>query len=94
MRKTLNDTNLDILAKIQVLEWFAFQIWDADPEAGGSKSYDPLTIELNSDGTGIAHSYVFDFHDGGRHHYFDSLDQLEKWLKEELAKILNYDDCL
>jgi hypothetical protein len=79
---------LNPLQQAAVLEWFAFKIWVAGNEGGGdpdyhSKSYDPLTVELATDGSGVAHSYVFDFHDGGRHHPFDSLDQLEDWLFEE-----------
>lgn len=85
----LSEIGLDSLQRARVLEWFARKFWVATEEGSGepeyhSKSYDPLTIELASNGGGTAHSYVFDFHDGGRHHYFDSLDQLEDWLMEEL----------
>lgn len=79
----------DQLLRAAVLEWFANKIWvgleegSGFPDYGG-KSYDPLTIEMRTDGGGIAHSYVFNFHDGGRHHSFDSLDNLEEWLLEEL----------
>lgn len=40
---------------------------------GHCKSYDPLTIDGDT-----AHSYVLNMHDGGRHHSFESLEQLEK----------------
>ena len=53
----------------------------------GRKVYDPLTIEGN-----IAHSYVMDLRDGGRHHPFDTLEQLAddaladiaSWVREEI----------
>lgn len=85
----LAEIGLDTLQRAKVLEWFARKIWVGSEEGSGEreyccKSYDPLTIELSTDGGGVAHSYVFNFHDGGRHHVFDSLDQLEDWLLEEL----------
>ena len=85
---TLEDLGLDPMTKARVLEWYAFKIWVADNEGSGDqeyggKSYDPLTIELDTRGGGVAHSYVFDFRDGGRHHVFHSLAELEEWLTEE-----------
>lgn len=84
----LSDIGLDSLQRAKVLEWYAWKIWTATEEGSGmadygGKSYDPLTIELRSDGGGVAHSYIFNFRDGGRHHSFDSLDNLEDWLLEE-----------
>lgn len=93
--RTLEDLSLDTLQKVQVLEWFAFKVWVAmnegsgDPEYSG-KSYDPLTVEVDSRGGGVAHSYVFDFHDGGRHHPFHSLRELEEWLTEEAIQAVAY----
>jgi hypothetical protein len=85
----LSQIDLNPSQRAAVLEWFAFRVWVGAQEGTGcreyhSKSYDPLTIDLRTDGGGTAHSYVFDFHDGGRHHHFDSLDNLEDWLFEEL----------
>jgi hypothetical protein len=84
-RTRLADLDLDSLQRARLLEWWADRIWVATEEGSGDreyggKRYDPLTIELASNGSGVAHSYVFDFHDGGRHHAFDSLDQVEDWL--------------
>jgi len=50
-----------------------------------SKSYDPLTIDLENK---IAHSYIFDFFDGGRHHKFNELSEVELWLNMELFRTL------
>lgn len=70
-----------------VLEWYACKMFGAAMAAelddGYCKSYDPLTIEIGSNGV-VAHSYVFDFHDGGRHHRFESLDALEEGLDKQL----------
>lgn len=86
--RTLDDLNLDSLQKTQVLEWFAFKVWVMMNEGGGDpdysgKSYDPLTVDLESSGGGTAHSYVYNFRDGGRHHPFHSLRELEQWITEE-----------
>lgn len=53
---------------------------------GHHKMYDPLTIEGN-----VAHSYVFDLEDGGRHHYFNDLGHLRKMILEETANIIKED---
>ena len=85
---TIDDLPLTEEQKVHVLEWFAWKIWRICEEAGGDpdyggKSYDPLEIELMANGSGIAHSYVFDLGDGGRHHPFVSLVELEKRLEKE-----------
>lgn len=84
----VSDLGLDPLQQARVLEWYANRILVASEEATGEpdycgKSYDPLTIELDTRGGGTAHSYIFDFRDGGRHHPFHSLNELETWLQEE-----------
>lgn len=98
---TLDDIPLDPLQKAQVLEWFAFKVWIGDNEGSGDrdyggKSYDPLTIELDTRGGGVAHSYVYNFRDGGRHHPFHSLHELEEWLTEEAIQSVRrgYQDAL
>ena len=88
MPRTLEDLGLDPLAQARVLEWFAFKVWVAMNEGSGEreyvgKLYDPLSVELETTGSGVAHSYVFDFTDGGRHHPFHSLHELEEWLTDE-----------
>lgn len=70
-------------AKRMVLEWFARKLWVLLEEGSGDsdyycKMYDPLVIKDN-----IAHSYVFDMEDGGRHHEFKDLEHLEKMLMDE-----------
>lgn len=65
--------------KEMVLEWFAQKIWRSLDETGHCKSYDPLIIEGKT-----AHSYIFNFRDGGRHHGFSTLSELEDSLVEEM----------
>lgn len=50
-------------------------------DAVGYKSYDPLTIEGN-----VAHSYVFDLEDGGRHHQFENCVALVDALTNEIIQ--------
>ncbi len=72
------------------LEEMALSMWWLKKSITGEthcKSYDPLTISLE-DSKLIVFSYVFDFHDGGRQHNFNSLKDIEKGLKNELKKIL------
>jgi len=83
---TIDDLPLTEEQKAIVLEWFAMKIKEIlrifDPEWGDHcKSYDPLVITDS-----VAHSYLFDFKDGGRHHPFKLLTQLERWLAEEAVK--------
>ena len=80
---SINDIDVSDEIKKNILEWFARKLWILLEEGSGEpdyyhKSYDPLTIEGN-----IAHSYVFDFRDGGRHHPFKNLSELEEMLMEE-----------
>lgn len=67
------------------LEYSAQIVWrilmDLGIQDGCCKSYDPLTIEGNT-----AHSYVFDFEDGGRHHQFKDFEHLKKMLIDEAVK--------
>jgi hypothetical protein len=72
------------------VESYAQALWDILLELGiqdgHSKSYDPLTIEGK-----IAHTYVFDLEDGGRHHEFKDLEQLRvMMLKETAAAITTF----
>lgn len=62
----------------------ACQGWGLYAEMYG-KMYDPLTIEPVKDGY-IAHSYVW--HKMGRRKHFDSLDEIEQWLRTEVAKLV------
>jgi hypothetical protein len=82
----IDDLPLTDDQKERVLEWFAHKLWVILEEGRGDadytgKMYDPLVIEGN-----IAHSYVFDLEDGGRHHPFSNLQHLEKMLVDEGIK--------
>ena len=70
------------------IEAYAHACWDLIQEFTGDnhcKMYDPLTIEGN-----IAHSYIFNLKDGGRHHKFKDLEELRKlMLKETIEMIRN-----
>jgi len=67
------------------IEFYAQALWDLLQEIGlrdgHCKIYDPLTIEGE-----IAHSYVFDLMDGGRHHSFNNLEELRENLLRETAE--------
>lgn len=79
------------LTQARAIEWLALKFYvllvemDGDGDYGG-KSYDPMTIDLNTNGGGTAHSYVFNLRDGGRHHGFQDLASLETALWEEAIK--------
>jgi len=55
---------------------------------GHSKMNDPLYIKKVGDGY-EAYSYVFSFHDGGRHHKFNKLQDIEEGLIKELKRIID-----
>lgn len=82
---TIDDLPLDQDQKEMVLEWFAQKIWRTFEDDFHCKRYDPLII----DGV-TAHSYVFNFEDGGRHHPFKSLKHLEEMLIEEMKGYAGY----
>lgn len=78
----IDDLPLSRAQKECVLEWYAMKIWKLEgPDH--HKSYDPLTIEGN-----VAHSYVFNLDNGGRHHEFGSLKDLELMLDQELNQVV------
>ena len=80
--RTIDDLPLSPEQKKCVLEWFAWKITEVASAKNlfvGMKHYDPLMIDDEE-----AHSYVFDFEDGGRHHKYRDLKHLEKMLMEEL----------
>lgn len=64
--RKLNNRDLEAYAQA------CYDIWemleDGQLGLGHHKMYDPLTIEGK-----VAHSYVFDLEDGGRHHSFKDL---------------------
>ena len=83
------------LEKEAVLELFARLLWRILEEGGGDpdcyhKSYDPLVIEGNK-----AHSYVFSLSEqGGRHHEFDTLEELEgRLVKDAIDRIQGMVKC-
>ena len=56
---------------------------DLTGDNGCSKSYDPMTVDLES---GVMHSYAFDMKDGGRHHPltdYSSIDEVCDILRME-----------
>lgn len=83
--RTINDLPLTEMQTRCVLEWFAWKIWEIlmelEIEDGYGKLYDPLVIEKNE-----CHSYVFDLGDGGRHHKYETLMELEERLKKEMVE--------
>lgn len=70
-----------LTVEISVRLWEILSLLDPSVNTGGWKQYDPLTIE-----NGIAHSYVFDLEDGGRHHAYRDLSHLEAMLLTEVVK--------
>ncbi len=76
---------------VAYLEGMAYGIWMqkyAVEGDGHSKMSDPLYIDpkqLND-----VYSYVFDFIDGGRHHSFKSLKEIEEALIEETKKLARF----
>lgn len=83
----IEDLPLTYHQKLAVLEHIARILQDIKNAAIGDspccKSYDPLLIEGNT-----AHSYVYDLADGGRHHKFKSLNDLERMMIDEIKKEL------
>ena len=64
------------------LEGMAEGVWRATDQEMYGKWHDPLYINSLDD----VYSYAFDFHDGGRHHKFNSLDELHEALVKEAEK--------
>jgi hypothetical protein len=78
--------------KAKALMWLARKIWDAQQRHDQDyhcKRYDPLQIHFNDDGTIEVDSYVFSFREGGRHHSFSDLDDLEQAVLNELFSIMD-----
>ena len=70
------------------VEMYVQGMYDLYLELGGEshcKMYDPLTIEGR-----VAHSYVFNLQDGGRHHSFETLEKLADDCLKEMAKQTRY----
>jgi hypothetical protein len=68
-----------------IVEAYVQGMWDLYVALGGEshcKSYDPLTISPGS----IANSYVLDLEDGGRHHKFNSLEELKDMCLKEMVE--------
>jgi len=83
--KSIDDLPLRGSQKRYVLEWLAWKFYDLllklGIEDGYCKSYDSLLIEDNK-----CHSYVFDLDDGGRHHPYKNLREIEDKLFNEVVK--------
>lgn len=74
-------------------EAYAHALYDLMEEfcpCGHHKSYDPLTIVREAGRPAVAHSYVFDLWDGGRHHDMagKTLDDLRLAMLKETARII------
>ena len=89
--RSIAELPLTRLEKEAVLELFAMHLWYILEEGSGNpdyhhKSYDPLVIEDNE-----AHSYVFRLSEqGGRHHEFMSLAELEgRLIEDAVSRIKN-----
>ncbi len=85
--KTIDDLPLSELQKRCVLEWLAWKLWELlielDIEDGYGKPYDPLLIEDTK-----CHSYVFDLGNGGRHHDYETLREIEEKLMKEVVGVI------
>ena len=85
--KTIDDLPLSELQKRCVLEWFAWKMWELlielGIEDGYGKSYDPLLIDDKK-----CHSYIFDLGDGGRHHDYETLREVEEKLMNEVVVVV------
>ena len=83
--KNVDDLPLREYQKRYVLEWLAWKFYGLliklGIEDGYCKSYDPLLIENEK-----CHSYVFDLDDGGRHHPYKNLREIEDRLFNEVVK--------
>lgn len=73
----------------EYVEGYAQACWDIliglDIQDGYCKSYDPLTIDEN---TKVAHSYVFNLWDGGRHHSYENMEQIMRGLEKETLELV------
>ena len=91
---SIDDLPLDNLQKVVVLEYLADRLITilegVFDESFVGKSYDPLTIEytpsIECPECGVAHSYVFNLWDGGRHHDFRTFRQLEDGMIREIIE--------
>lgn len=82
--KSIDALPLNDEQKRHVMVWMAGVIWDKIAVAGlgldgHSKSYDPLSFSPD----GKVHTYVFNLHDGGRHHSFTSFADIETRIIQE-----------
>ena len=82
---SISDLPLTGDEKEMVLEYLAHQLLKIrvaiDATDYGGKSYDPLIIDGK-----IAHTYLFDLEDGGRHHPFRTYDHLQTMMINETIK--------
>lgn len=70
------------------LEGMAYGIWKSriasGKDDGYHKSCDPLMFDLDEPKSKEVYSYVFDLWDGGRHHEYETLEQIEEALLREI----------
>ena len=84
---SIDDLPFTPAQKEVALEWLAWQLskilYGVSGEDFCGKTYDPLFIQGDT-----AHSYAFDLWDGGRHHKFETLKQVEDGLVKETIERL------
>jgi len=77
---------------IKNLEEQAEQFWqimlDSGLSDGYCKSYDPLTIKKDEQGYSFL-SYIFDYEDGARSRYFNTLEAGQIWLLKSFRQWLD-----
>lgn len=78
LRQPMKLTKESVEAIADVLHGIRMELRISD---GHGKTYDPLEIEDN-----IAHTYVFDLEDGGRHHPIKDLPDLVRQMFEETVR--------
>lgn len=77
--------------KACVLEWVAQRLSVTDFAQTNDiwqcgKSYDPLSIDVEEK---VAHSYMMDMKDGGRHHPFNKMSEIENAIFKEFFEEAN-----
>jgi len=81
----IDDLKLPKEQKKRVLEWYARKLWhilrQLDISDGHCKMYDPLLFDTEKK---VVHSYIFDLWDGGRHHPYETLKQVEDGITKEV----------
>lgn len=83
--ENIDELPLTEYQKACVLEWLAQKLEQTQYAENEDiwqygKSYDPLTIDVENK---VAHSYVMDMADGGRHHSYGNMSDIEHYIFNE-----------